>query len=429
MDAGGGLDLRVKVSGRKVTDPRDSTYGVSRNPVVIAHDILTGGDPWAESLAPSDVDSASLATAADWCDDAMADGTARYAIAGVIRERDPWTAARAVLDSAHIGLVEYAGKVRFVAERDADTPTGIVVPADGWIEQPEIEPADPDIPDAVRVRYLDTESRTQKEVVAGADQPQATIDEVALELVGDASVARRWGEQYLRTLALPYVIRGVLGPEEAADLLPGDIITVSTQTGLQGHQVRVLAIEEEITGRYRVVLRSRVVGTEGTETSAEDAAPASMTGPGWETGPPQAPSNVSVTVATVEVADNVTAPVLDISWTEPSGGPAISHYEVRLGTRLLAKVPAGANSATVAAQGTGTQQVAVYAVGLDGSRSAAATKNVTITGGAIAQIQGKAVTSTFSIRGFLAWRFATCRACRGGWGSSSPPRSGRFWGS
>lgn len=132
-----------------------------------------------------------------------------------------------------------------------------------------------------------------------------------------------------------------------------------------------------------------------------------MTGPGWETGPPQAPSNVSVTVATVEVADNVTAPVLDISWTEPSGGPAISHYEVRLGTRLLAKVPAGANSATVAAQGTGTQQVAVYAVGLDGSRSAAATKNVTITGGAIAQIQGKAVTSTFSIRGFLLYDSGT----------------------
>ena len=390
FDPGSSLDLRVQVSGRKITDPRTSTVLASTNPVVIAYDVLTALEPWGGIVAASAIDTASLTTAADWCDDVMGDSSARYSVRGAIHQRDPWRAAELVLRSAHVSLVEYGGTIYFAAERDADTTAGTIETGD-WVTPPTIDEADPDRPTALRVTYLDADGVTRRHVLVGSDSdPDARVGDAALDLAAGATVAYRWGAQYLREVALPYVLRGVVSPAVAADLLPGDVLTVSTPQGLTDHEARVAELSERADGRYEITLRSRVVGTEGTETQGEDSTPSQRTGAAWTPGTPAAPTGLTATATAVGIASYQTAMALSVSWDQPDDTPPVDHYEIWLGSRLLGVSPGTSWSGITQVTGTALS-LSVYAVGYDGSKSTPASIVKTVSGGKNSNLVGKNV--------------------------------------
>ena len=395
FDPGSSLDLRVQVSGRKITDPRTSTVSASTNPVVVAYDVLTALEPWGGIVAASAIDTASLTTAADWCDDVMGDSSARYSVRGAIHQRDPWHAAELVLRSAHVSLVEYGGTIYFTAERDADTTAGTIETGD-WVTPPTIDEADPGRPTALRVTYMDADGVTRRHVLVGSDSdPDARVGDAALDLAAGATVAYRWGAQHLREVALPYVLRGIVSPAVAADLLPGDVLTVSTPQGLADHQARVAELAERADGRYEITLRSRVMGTEGTETQGEDSTPSQRTGGAWTPGTPATPTGLWAAATAVGIASYQTAMALNVSWDQPDDTPPVDHYEVWLSnylglTKLLGVSPGTTWSGITQVTGTALT-LSVYAVGYDGSKSTPATMIRTVSGGKNSNLVGKNV--------------------------------------
>jgi len=114
----GSLIVDAELGGRVITDFRDDSTGSSQNPALVAYDILTSPD-WI-GISSADIDADSTGTWADvanWCDEVQDDSLERFYYNARIIERDPYVAARSVLEHCFAEMYyDIRGRIKLWAE-------------------------------------------------------------------------------------------------------------------------------------------------------------------------------------------------------------------------------------------------------------------------------------------------------------------------
>jgi len=272
-DIPGTLNFSAIVLGMYYRDFRDDTWDSHRNPITHVYNILLQHDPLSDTIQPDEVDEPSWKAAADWCDELMPDGTARWTYNRVIDERDPWICASEILKHCFCHIVWYNGKYYMYAERDDLPITGHIGVKD-WVTPPvATENQLGNRPTEVRVRYISESDWTEHGVVSsehGVDVRMVRREEITLNGCTNASMAYRWAEQYRLQRSKNVIVWdgevGVVG----ATLFPGDVVTIDLPSGRRGQKCRVISIRELTTEKYGVILNQYETGTVSNATASDD---------------------------------------------------------------------------------------------------------------------------------------------------------------
>lgn len=119
------FDLSCVVSGRKVTDFRDSNEKVSANPILCGYDVETDNRaPWKGNSAAT-INEDSWTEWANWCDEVIADDSSiRFQYNGILDNRDADMAQGEILSHAHCQIVRYNGELFLVGDKPQKPITG-----------------------------------------------------------------------------------------------------------------------------------------------------------------------------------------------------------------------------------------------------------------------------------------------------------------
>lgn len=264
------------IEGRKVYNPWTTLTEYTKNPVLCALDILTEAEVWA-GKPWADVDLTSALALKNWCDEDVA-GNARWEVNGIVSTRDWEEAMQQVLDVCFARRVKYNGKHHLIAYRD-QAARSITIGARNWVTvpKPEENPVTA-IPEVVRVKYMNPDTWVTTHVdavvstgIVDTDDPERL--EATLDLVTSRAQALRWGQYRRRLMALvSHAWRGV-ADGSAADVLPGDVITIDTFDGVTNQDVYVEEIIDRTMGnarQYELVVSEYDAGVEDDDDTDED---------------------------------------------------------------------------------------------------------------------------------------------------------------
>ena len=118
----GNLVCAILTTGRKIYPFRTGgANAVSSNPVVQMYDQWTSEEALDLDAAVLDVGTGATWNArADWCDQLMADGTARWATNIIIETRDGWAALDELAKHAWLEFESHTGTMRLLANKPPD---------------------------------------------------------------------------------------------------------------------------------------------------------------------------------------------------------------------------------------------------------------------------------------------------------------------
>ncbi len=389
------LTLTADCVGGDLFDFRTSSQAQSANPILEAYEILSDEELWLGPLRYP-IDVGSWTAAADWCDDSMSDGSARFECHIAVDPSKPESALETILSHAHARLVVADGKY-FLAQDRALTPRDIHVAAGDWVGGARVEELPRQSrPNVVAVRYARDGSPSPTvmaetgAIAAGAQPIQL---QAVLAGIKSSTMAYRWAAQRLNVLNQETItVRGRVIATKVADVVPSDAIYVSTATGIIDRPARVEAIRD--LGDGSMELRARILSdaVDAPITLGEDpnASPGSL----WSTGAPDPPTGLTASVEYGEVGDGVGAARIAVSWTAPTAGVAVDHYEVEAAGVLVATTVN--TNARFHTNNTGYVSLSIYAVSPSGVRSTALSGSVTVipSSARVTKVQGVALSSS-----------------------------------
>ncbi len=257
--------LSANINGRIITDFRDSSTSASRNPVLIAYDILTQLGQMPASKIDAADSSSSWWVAADWCDDTV-DSIDRWSVDHILVQPDALAAAAEVLSYAHISMHNHKG-LRVLAYEDIDptASTTVSITAGDWIGTPRVvETPGSGLPNYIRVKYTaSTTSLDGDEAVyapAGVEPSGVIEEQVDMPSFTSSALAVRWAAlRYDLAVNERLEITGQVGA--AGDsLAPGNLVMVTlpvmkNRTTPYKHACRLLSIDPRLDGSWDVYLR------------------------------------------------------------------------------------------------------------------------------------------------------------------------------
>jgi hypothetical protein len=318
----GSFTVSAIVEGRKVYNPWTTTTVYTKNPILCALDILTepevwAGKPWA------DVDLTSALALKNWCDEDVS-GTPRWEVNGTIHERNWEAAMQIILDTFFAERTRYNEKRYHFAYRDL-TPRSIHIGANDWVSRPKpVENPVTAIPEIVRVKYKnpDTWARTHVDAInpsgiSDVDDPE--ILEATLDMVTNRAQAYRWGQYRRRLFALvAFRWRGV-ADGTAADVMPGDVITIDTFDGVVNQAVYIEEVIDRTMGKsrqYELIMSEYDAGVEADDDATEDT-PITI-GDLYEGAPPAFNATLLKTSWIDQLRGGATNITWAFSWTAPT---------------------------------------------------------------------------------------------------------------
>ncbi len=397
----GSLAITARVRGRRLYDVRqDSTQGGSGPQRLATPSTWTWSDNPALALADwlasstygcgSPVDWASVAAAANHCDDLVGTPAERRRVIGLGLVTPASVEAVAQTLRAHAGcwLVPSASGVRLLPDQDA-APVATYTHAGGDIAQ--LEPLtlrdNSSAPTVVEILYTDTTKVPYREAIASASLPgvgttrPVRLSQVRMPGVQRFSQANREAIERLNKLTLGDLSTVVEVFDIGIRHEIGDIVSISHPVGLVAKPFRIAEPPEMVShGRWRLPLvehdpavYSSVVQTQPSVPDAGFVSPA---------GPPGAVTGF--TSATEQVG-------IRLRWA-PNPESDVVQYQLRLGgTNWATATPLDGTAQTIVGGTThlwpqpaaGTYTFRIRAQDLDGNLSVN-DATTTITVGALA---------------------------------------------
>lgn len=306
------------ISGRKILDYRTGTMVSSANPALILYDLLTHTEDWL-AIPTSRFDTgvgSTWRTAADHCDTAMADGTKRYSFSALLKDRDPLRAIEMVRQHGFLDL-HFVRSQYVLASRECSVswPRAVEIGAGDWQRPPRFRRVPKrKVPNHVEVKYTRPDTwqgaSVPVEDPAGVSAAEMRRTEITLAGCISRSAAYRWGVKYYNLLALErWTWQGTVIEAAVADVVPGQVVTMSTPGGVVSQPVRVESMTDAGNGWVQVELSEYDDGTDSTAVAVEDDP--IVTDGGWTGGAPSPPSSCTLELVEVgpwEVQSLVTDP-------------------------------------------------------------------------------------------------------------------------
>jgi len=372
LDSGGSLNHEADIIGRVFEDFRNGSVAAHRNPVVIAYDILTSEWPWGIGIDPSHIDVSQWRTYANWCDDVI-NAQARFTFNGVISEKDPFKAAQYVLSHAHLSISDTGKMLRIIS--NGDEASVLTVEMSDFFSSPNLVMAEPGtILSDVEVFYHAQSDESDHSVYYSKAVTPDLFSKASHRMNGFIHPweAYRWAYQRQKLSEEVWSITCKVGPI-VADCIPGNVITMYITPFGEYKDVRILSINAtQELGVY--VIRGRIIAGSVVCPDHVDDDGDGIIDPGWETGTPNPPQNVNLTVHVHRTSNDTEEPIVKISWNPPNKGPRVQYYEVRYGAYILAHVSALKWSGQ--APSDGNIKLTVASVGIDGTQSAGVDSNL-----------------------------------------------------
>jgi len=316
----------VEIEGRKLYDPRDGSTAYSNNPALALYDFLTN-TRYGFGFDSSNIDEVTFANAANYCDEKG------FTINMVISEG---TSAQQVLDQICIlfrgQLVWYDNKfylryadLNYEAASMTLTDEHIVQSENGTAQVTINQPGAFDVPDGLRVRFVDADKGYVEDAVMIGDV-SGTIEEIVLHGCTSREHASNIGTYLLERMKLNRTITGLFR-DDALRLEPHDIVNFSsTALGISDQLMRVLEANIMPDGLIELTLQyeSSELYDDDYDVDIEDEYTCIL--PDITAEPPTV-SDVSISEETYSYRLR-TFTRLKVSFSEPTGWPWFSHVEV-----------------------------------------------------------------------------------------------------
>ena len=319
-------NITVLLKGRKVYDFRDGQTKWSDNPVLCLYDYMTN-TRYGMGFDSSKFDTTSWTSAANYCD------TKGWKLNFYIdRDMPAADILDAILTTFRGQMVWYDGKfyLRY-ADLNYESPVAtindehVLQKEDGVAALAVHEPSRFDVPDALRVRFIDADKGYVEDTVMVGDV-QGVIKEVTLEGVTDRQLASKIGTYLLERFQLDRTIVGTFRAD-MFQLEPHDVITFnSSALAISNQTMRVQSAEILPDGLVKAALmyEDTTLYDDVYNISTEDIYDVTLPDPSQE---PPSVGNVQVAEETYYYRlRNFTK--LKITFDPPSNYPWFDHVEV-----------------------------------------------------------------------------------------------------
>ncbi|HEX8693399.1 MAG TPA: phage tail protein [Longimicrobium sp.] len=341
---GGIPRIACVVRGRRVFDPRDSTWKHAENPALCVRDYLLSTQVGL-GASTAEIDEASFAAAANYCDETLS-------VPGGVQKRFTCNAILATerargqnlndLLSSCRGQLVYQGGVYRLFIRRPTTPTAFALTEDNIVGNWSFRRAGlKETANTVRVAYVDSGKNYVVETATwpepGAANPYRTADngfanevDVDLPCTTNRYAALQIAEVLLKESRNDLFV-SLTAKEAALQLQVGDVVPVTHSTpGWTAKPFWVLGLSIRPDHLVEVVLQAYSADTYTLSTPTTTA-----TLPGGSLPDPQsvaAPSGLVLTAdatTALEVQDGIRVPRIRVQWTA-SPEPHLLRYEIEI---------------------------------------------------------------------------------------------------
>lgn len=316
----------VLLKGRKLYDFRDATTAWSDNPVLALYDFMTS-ERYGYGFDSSRIDTDSWVSAANYCD--IKGWTINMKINRDIAGQDVLDAITTLFRGQ---LVWYSGKF-YLRYADLTYESSVMTLNDNHIVQADDgraeininEPGTFDIPEGLRVSFIDAEKEYVEDSIMIGDE-QGVIKEMTLAGCTSRQQASDIGVYTLERIRLDRIISGTFR-DDAVQLEPYDVITLNTDAfSISNQLMRVQNASVRPDGLIDLVLayESQELYDDDYDTEIEGTYTCDLPDPYEE---PPSVSDVSVAQeATNYRLRNFTR--LTVSFDPPAGYPFFDYVEV-----------------------------------------------------------------------------------------------------
>lgn len=289
-------NIKCKVRGKKVYDPRTGTTGYSKNPALCIRDYLL--DPMGFGCTAAEIDDDLVIAAANICDETVTepvwDGSAwvsttqaRYTCDTLLSTASARNENLQILADAMAGYVVYSqGKWRIYA--GAYTAPAITLTDDDLSGTGDISiqarPPRRSLFNTVKGTFADKLNSFQvtdyppvtNAIYKAQDGNEELVADIPMPAVTDRVRAQRLGKIYLERHRQALTVQASFNLR-AYRVTPGDIIALTiSRYGFSAKPFRVLEREFSLASGIRLTLQEEAAGVytwTGTEANVEDLAP------------------------------------------------------------------------------------------------------------------------------------------------------------
>ena len=322
------------IRGLSLYDPRTGLSAYSTNPALILADVLT--------RAGETVDWAASQAAFDYCDEVVGETQARWTCSLIIADpADVYSHAEMLRGYAHCLIDHTATGIRLVPDSPASVSRALTasdVIAGSLILS---RPARRDTPTYVRVGFTDTAppagtpggpwgtryaSAEHPGIITGAAawiESGLTLPGIQFFQEASRTAIERLNAYTLRNLLAEAIIR-----DEGLAVAVGDVVTLTHPLGLDAKPLRVLAVDDQSPGRYRVQLEEY---DPAVYSSAIVAEPTYADTPLPSPFDVPAPTDLAAVEEVYRLLDGTYATRLRLSWAG-AVYPYAKRYDARLET-------------------------------------------------------------------------------------------------
>jgi len=372
-------NVTLKVQGRTLYDPRDSTTAYSTNPALCIRDYLVNPN-YGCGLDASELDDESIEDAANYCDETV-DTTAyngpRFTANGILDTSQSRSQNLAALLTACRGeIVFQSGKLRLIV-RQVETPSAFELTEHNITGEWELVRSGSSVPNSVTVAFVDPAMQDQvREVTwpeAGATNGFLEADNgipqnvrIDLPFTQNAYMAKQIAMVALREARLDLTVSCTVH-EEGLKLQAGEVVNVTHSTpGFTAKPFRVHGMSIRPNATVRPILREYDASAyELDEQDTEDVPPGTDLPDPFTCAPPTDVILTSDETTALPTQDGQYVPRILVAWTA-ADEPFLDYYEIRYrptATPLAAWTPApGARKDATAAYINGVTSGVEYDV-------------------------------------------------------------------
>lgn len=326
----------IELRGRKVWNPKTQTRVYSTNPALHLADYLT--DP-ITGLGKT-VDDTQLEALMDACD-ALVGGEKKRESFFVLDQPQPAERVVEILRT-YAGAYVYLnnGNYELVPDQDATPVLAVtsadIVPGTVQIEQTDVSQT----PTVIRAHYTDTSENLWRSRLsdpaeaAGVDAGTVEIRESTIRLDGINRHSQAYREcvERLNKLTLSDLRVSWQQYGTGVALARGDIITLSTEVGLDEKLLRIEEIQENQLGIYSITAAEHDPASYSSEVVSQATFP---DGPLPDQVFPLPPTGVSAVEEKYVLKNGETASRLRVTWTAPAGAFEDFYVEAVEGANLV----------------------------------------------------------------------------------------------
>jgi hypothetical protein len=318
----------VTLKGKKLYDFRDSTTAWSDNPVLVLYDYMTNSR-YGMGVSSSKIDTTSWTSAANYCD------TKSWAFNGAVnRDQAALDVLQMICENFRGQLVWYDGMF-YLRYADLNYESSVMTLDDEHVVQEEdgvasmriSEPSKFNVPDALRVRFIDADKDYVEDSVMVGDNT-GVVKEVRLNGCTSRQQASDIGTYMLERKQLDKTIVGTFR-DDALQLEPFDVVTLNCSAfAISDQLMRVQSTEILASGLVNLALayESAALYDDDYNIDTEDTYSCDLPDP---TDEPSGVVNVQATEETYNYRLR-TFTRLKITFDEPADYPWFDHVEVWL---------------------------------------------------------------------------------------------------